>query len=160
MHIDRYERLYLYGAIALLAIFFLAIAVSSFAYGIQVPAPYEQVDPRTVATPPSPWGLPEEERLRELAPGEYEVYLLGQMWQFTPKTITVPQGSRVTFYATSRDVQHGLKLSGTNINMMVLPGQVSVLTATFDQPGTYNFICHEYCGALHHTMFGQLVVEE
>jgi cytochrome c oxidase subunit 2 len=43
---------------------------------------------------------------------------------------------------------------------MALPGEVSVLTATFDTPGTFNFICHEYCGTLHHTMFGQLVVEE
>lgn len=160
MHIDRYERWYLFGAIALLLVFMLALAVSSFAWGIRVPVPYEQVDPRTVATPPSPWGLSEEERVRELAPGRYEAYILGQMWQFTPKLITVPKGSTITFYLTSKDVQHGLKLSGTNINMMVLPGQVSVLTATFDTPGTYNFICHEYCGALHHTMYGQLVVED
>ncbi len=43
---------------------------------------------------------------------------------------------------------------------MALPGEVGVLTATFDTPGTYNFYCHEYCGALHHTMYGQIVVEE
>lgn len=160
MHIDRYERLFMYAAVALLAVFMLALAVSSFAYGIRVPRPYERVDPRTVATPPSPWGLPEAERLRELSPGKYEVYILGQMWQFTPKTITIPHGSEVTFYVTSRDIQHGFKLQDTNINFMVVPGEVSKLTATFDTPGTFNFICHEYCGTLHHTMFGQLVVEE
>lgn len=160
MHIDRYERLFLYAAVALLVVFMGALAISSFAYGIRVPTAYEKVDPRTVATPPSPWGLPEAERMRELSPGKYEVYVLGQMWQFTPKTITVPKGSQVTFYVTSRDVQHGFKIANTNINIMALPGEVGVLTATFDTPGTYNFICHEYCGALHHTMFGQLVVEE
>lgn len=48
----------------------------------------------------------------------------------------------------------------TNINMMVLPGQVSNLKTTFDKPGTYNVICHEYCGIGHHTMYGQIVVEE
>lgn len=160
MHIDRHERWYLYGAIALLLVFMGALAVSSFAFGIRVPSPYEKVDPRTIATPPSPWGLPEEERMRELAPGQYEVYVLGQMWQFTPKLITVPKGSTVKFLITSKDIQHGFKLTGTNLNLMALPGEVSVLSATFDTPGTYNFICHEYCGALHHTMFGQLVVEE
>lgn len=160
MHVDRYERWYLYGAIALLVVFILVLAVSSVAYGIRLPAPYEQVDTATVATPPSPWGLPEEERVRELAPGQYEAYVLAQMWQFTPKTIKVPKGSSVTFYVTSKDVQHGFKLGGTNINFMALPGQVSVLSATFDVPGTYNFICHEYCGALHQTMYGQLVVQE
>lgn len=160
MHIDRYERLFLYAAVALLVVFMGAVAVSSFAYGIRVPSAYERVDPRTVATPPSPWGEPAENRLKELSPGNYEVYVLAQMWQFTPATITVPQGSRVTFYVTSKDVQHGFKISGTNINMMALPGEVGRLTATFDTPGTYNFICHEYCGALHHTMYGQLVVTE
>lgn len=160
MHIDRYERLFLYAAVALLVVFMGALAVSSFAFGIRVPTAYERVDPRTVATPPSPWGLPAEERLRELSPGNYEVYLLAQMWQFSPATITVPRGSRVTFYVTSRDVQHGFKIANTNINIMALPGEVGRLTATFDTPGTYDFVCHEYCGALHHTMFGQVVVEE
>ncbi len=160
MHIDRYERLFLYAAVALLVVFMGALAVSSFAYGIRVPTAYERVDPRTVATPPSPWGEPVENRLKELSPGNYEVYVLAQMWQFTPATITVPQGSRVTFYVTSKDVQHGFKIQGTNINMMALPGEVGRLTATFDTPGTYNFLCHEYCGALHHTMYGQLVVTE
>ena len=160
MHIDRYERLFIYAAVALLVVFMGALAVSSFAFGIRVPTAYEKIDPRTVATPPSPWGLPAEERIRELSPGNYEVYLLAQMWQFSPNTITVPAGSRVTFYSTSKDVQHGFKIIDTNINIMALPGEVGVLTATFDEPGTYNFVCHEYCGALHHTMYGQVVVEE
>lgn len=159
MHIDRRERIYLAITIGLLTVFALTLAVSSVAFGIQVPTPVERVDPRTVATPPSPWGLPEEERIRELAPGRYEAYVLGQMWQFTPREIRVPAGSSVTFYLTSRDITHGFKISNTNINMMVVPGEVSRLTATFDAPGTYNIICHEYCGALHHTMMGQVIVE-
>jgi cytochrome c oxidase subunit 2 len=57
-------------------------------------------------------------------------------------------------------VVHGVKITDTNINMMLLPGQISVLTATFERPGTYNFICHEYCGTLHHTMYGQIIVTE
>ena len=65
----------------------------------------------------------------------------------------------MTFYLTSADVLHGIKLQNTNINMMILPGQVSRLTATFDTPGTYQFVCHEYCGQLHHTMYGELIVE-
>ena len=38
-------------------------------------------------------------------------------------------------------------------------------TVNFDDPGTYNYICHEYCGYVegspigHHTMYGQLIVE-
>jgi cytochrome c oxidase subunit 2 len=72
----------------------------------------------------------------------------------------VPAGSTITFYTTSQDVVHGVKILGTNVNMMILPGQVSTLTAKFDKPGTYNFICHEYCGLNHHTMYGQIIVED
>ena len=54
----------------------------------------------------------------------------------------------MTFYLTSRDVTHGIKLAGTNVNMMALPGQVSTLKATFDEAGTFNYICHEYCGCV------------
>ncbi|MCA9949618.1 MAG: cytochrome c oxidase subunit II [Anaerolineales bacterium] len=160
MHIDRNEKIYLIGSIILLVVFALAIFISGFAYGIQVPLPEAQVNPNTVATPgASPWGAPAEERVRELAPGKYEAYILAQTWVFSPATVTIPAGSEVTFYLTSKDVQHGFILQGTNINMMVLPGQVSKLTATFNNPGEYFFICHEYCGVGHQTMYGRLIVE-
>ena len=160
MHIDRNEKVYIIISVVLIVVFATAIGISGFAYGIQVPTFYERVDPRTVATPGvSPWGDPVEERVRELAPGKYEAYILSQTWSFLPNRITVPAGSTITFYVTSKDVQHGFRLDDTNINMMIIPGQVSKLTATFDKPGTYNFVCHEYCGAGHHTMYGQLVVE-
>ena len=65
-----------------------------------------------------------------------------------------------TFFITSADVQHGLKIQGTNVNLQVVPGHVSTLAATFDQPGTYPFICTEFCGLGHAGMFGQVIVEE
>ncbi|MFQ5398292.1 MAG: cytochrome c oxidase subunit II [Anaerolineae bacterium] len=161
MHVDRSEKIFIISSVILLVVFALAVGISGFAYGIQVPAPELRVDPRTVATPgASPFGDPVEERLRELAPGKYEVYILAQTWAYQPNQIRIPVGSTVTFYVTSKDVQHGFKVDGTNINMMIIPGQVSRLTATFNKPGTYNFICHEYCGVGHHTMFGQIIVEQ
>ncbi len=160
MHIHRSEKTFIIGSSVLLVIFAIALGISGFAYGIQVPLPEQKVDPRTVATPGvSPFGDPIDERVRELAPGKYEAYILSQIWSFTPNQIRIPSGSTITFYVTSRDVQHGFRIQGTNINMMVIPGEVSKLTATFDEPGTYNFICHEYCGVGHHTMYGQLIVE-
>jgi cytochrome c oxidase subunit 2 len=90
--------------------------------------------------------------------------MTAQVWSFTPAEIRLPVGAEVTFYVTARDVLHGFKIAETNINMMVLPGQVSTLKAVFEKPGTYNLICHEYCGAGgptigHHTMYGQIIVE-
>jgi cytochrome c oxidase subunit 2 len=160
MHVDRTEKLFIFGSITLIVIFAIAIAISGIAYGIQVPAPYEQVNPNTVSTPGnSPFGAPVDERVRELAPGKYEAYILAQTWVFQPNEIRIPAGSELTLYVTSKDVQHGFLVQRTNINMMVIPGQVSQVTMTFDDPGEYNFVCHEYCGVGHQTMYGRLIVE-
>ncbi len=155
MHIDPYERTWIWISIGLIVVLFIAVSVAGFALGIQVPTLEQRVDPNTIAETGN-WADP---GLRELAPGKYEVYILTQTWLFTPREITVPVGSEVTFYVTSKDVQHGFKLQDTNINMMVIPGQVSKLSAIFDTPGTYNFICTEYCGNAHAAMFGTLIVE-
>jgi cytochrome c oxidase subunit 2 len=64
----------------------------------------------------------------------------------------------VTWKVTSPDVIHGFEVVGTNINAMVIPGQVATFTTIFPKTGTYGVICHEYCGAAHHTMQGQIEV--
>jgi len=156
LHVDRYEGVWMRIAVTVLAIFFISIIVSAFASGFQVPGAYQRIDPATLYDEGSPFANP---GLRELAPGKYEAYIRAQIWSFTPNEIRIPAGSEVTFYATSQDVQHGIKIQGTNINMMILPGQISTLKAKFDEPGTYDFVCHEYCGQLHHTMYGRLIVE-
>jgi len=159
MHIDKYERNWLIISAALLVVFATAVSVAAFGLGIQVPGPEQRVDPNTVATDPnSPWSNP---GLREISPGKYDAYILARavpQWQYLPNEITVPAGSKVTFYVTSSDVQHGFNIQNTNANFMVLPGQVSKLTITFNNPGTYNFICTEFCGAGHGIMYGAVVV--
>lgn len=166
LHVDRYEAAWIRIALIVTVVFILAIITASASYGIQAPGVYARIDPATALTPPSPFADPQ---LREIAPGRYELYVRAQLWSFTPLDpfvpLHIPAGSRVTIYATAMDVQHGFKITGTNINMMLLPGQISTLTATFDKPGTYNVICHEYCGAGgptigHHTMYGVIIVDE
>lgn len=155
-HVDRYEGAWMRIAVVVLAVFFISIIVAAFAGGFQLPGVYQRVDPATLYEPGSPFAEP---GLRELAPGKYELYIRAQIWSFAPNEVHIPAGSEVTFYVTSQDVQHGIKLQGTNINMMILPGQISTLKAKFDEPGTYQFVCHEYCGQLHHTMYGELIVD-
>ncbi len=162
LHVDWYEAAWIRVSLFMMVIFLLAVIAASTAFGIQVPGAYSRIKPDEIMAPGSPFADP---GLRELAPGKYEVYIRAATWSFTPSEIRIPVGSTITFYITSLDVQHGFKIMDTNINMMVLPGQISTLTTIFDKPGTYNLICHEYCGAAnatigHHTMYGQLFVEE
>ncbi len=155
--IDPYEKAWMRLSMVLLVVFIVLVGVAGYALGFQVPAPEARVDPATVATDPnSPWSKP---GLRELAPGKYEAYVLAQIWLFNPREITVPAGSTVTFYVTSKDVQHGFKIQDTNVNMQVLPGYVSKLTVTFDKPGKYLVLCTEYCGSGHAAMSGTIIVE-
>ena len=133
----------------------VAIILTAFAVGIRVPGVAGRIDPQAVSQT-APF---DEPGVRELAPGRYEVTVVAQVFQFTPNEITVPAGSRVTFELTSRDVVHGFKIDDTPINVMVVPGQISKVTTTFYEPGEYLIVCHEYCGAGHHAMFGKVIVE-
>jgi cytochrome c oxidase subunit 2 len=156
IHVDRYEGAWIRISMIVLVIFFVTIVFSAFAFGFQVPGVYQRIDPATLNNPDSPFANP---ALRELAPGKYEVYIRAQVWNFTPNEIHVPVGSTVRFYATSQDVVHGVIIAGTNVNMMILPGQITTLSANFNHAGTFNFMCHEYCGLMHHTMYGKIVVD-
>ena len=63
--------------------------------------------------------------LHKLADGAYEVYYIARIFSFTPQHLEVPVGSRVTFYVTSADVEHGFSVPETGVNTMVTPGWVT-----------------------------------
>lgn len=161
LHVEKWEGIWLRVSAVIVVVFILAIVISATALGISVPGATARVNPANLTDPGNPFSNP---GLRQLAPGKYEAYIVAQTWMFMPDKIEVPVGSEVTFYLTARDVTHGFKLTGTNINMMAIPGQVGKLTATFHKPGVYNYICHEYCGYVpgapigHQSMYGQLTV--
>jgi cytochrome c oxidase subunit 2 len=157
MHIDRFEAMFLWLAAGMLFLFAGAIVISVFGLGIQLPTISDQIAPDEIDTTA---GF-DRPGLREVYPARYEVFMVAQTWSFTPASIEVPVGSEVTFFVTSRDIIHGFKVFDTNINVMVVPGQVTEFTHTFNEAGDYQFYCHEYCGAGHHTMTGIIhVVEE
>jgi cytochrome c oxidase subunit 2 len=149
-----FEVAWILPSIAIPIAFLVAITLTAFAIGIAVPGASGRIDPKAINTTP-PFDKP---GVRELAPGRYEVAVVAQTFLFDPKEIRVPVGATVTFVVTSRDVVHGFKINGTPVNMMVVPGQISRMTATFDRPGEYLLVCHEYCGGGHHVMAGKVIV--
>ncbi len=96
--------------------------------------------------------------LRKLPDGSYEAYYVAEVFEFNPARLTIPVGSKVTFYVTSADVVHGFFIPETDINMMAVPGWVNQETHTFTHAGEYLFICHEYCGIDHQDMFAKIEV--
>jgi len=152
MPIERLERYFIWAAGAMLAIYLVTVTVSAFVWGLQLPNPAGRVDPYALT---APFDKPE---LREIAPGEYDAIMTAEQFQFLPRAFTVPAGSTVHFKITSKDVIHGFEIPGKRTNVMIIPGQVSEVTATFREPGEYIYICHEYCGLAHHVMFGKITV--
>ncbi len=154
MGIDPWERNWIRFSVVLLVGFAALVTIAGFAGGFQLPGADSEVDPRTVATE-GPWADP---GVREITPGQFEAYVIAQAWSFNPREIVLPVGAEIDIYVTSVDVQHGFKVTDTNINMMVVPGQVSKLSFTFDEVGDFPYICHEYCGQGHAAMYGTVKV--
>lgn len=159
-----YEFAWILPSIAIPVAMIVAIALSAFAMGINVQGVYGRIDPTRVNETP-PFDRP---GLRQVGPNRYEAVIVAEVWRWVAATpddkarrveLTVPRGSEVTFIITSRDVLHGFKIQNTTINMMIIPGQIARVTARFDIPGDYLFVCHEYCGTGHHFMYGVLRVE-
>jgi cytochrome c oxidase subunit 2 len=151
MGMDPWERNWMLLSASMLVVFLITVSIAGFAMGIQLTGEDAEVDPTTVLDA-APWSDP---GLREIVPGEeYQAYVVAQTWSYVPAVLEVPAGAEVTIFVTSPDLQHGFLLNNTNLNMMVLPGQVSKLTYTFDEVGDYPYICHEYCGTGHANMAG------
>ena len=64
----------------------------------------------------------------------------------------------MTLRFASPDVIHGLLVTGTNVNTMVVPGYVSQVHTEFTATGDLLMPCHEYCGLGHSEMWATVQV--
>lgn len=156
MHVEIYERIWMWAAAGLIALFLSAILLGATLNAVHPPSHIETVDPATLSSHPE-FGDP---RLTTRADGSVVVPVRAEMFSFSPDPIEVPAGRPVTFRLTSADVLHGFMVVGTNANAMAIPGYVSQFTVTFPQAGEYVIACNEYCGTMHHNMVGRLIVKE
>lgn len=150
-----YELAWMLPSVALPVGMLAALLVTAFGAHIELPGEHGRIDPANI-TATAPF---DQLGLVSTGPGRYEARIISGIWSFTPPEIRVPEGSEVTFVATSRDVIHGLFLPHADVNVMLIPGQIARITARFKKAGEYPFICHEYCGIAHHTMAGKVIVE-
>ena len=162
MNIHTYEKLWLVAGMILIVGFIATVTYGAVGLGI---AMVDDSEPTI-----DPTNLDEHEGfadpgVTQVGDDEYEVYVEAWQFGFTPGSehlgqdpIVVPEGSTVTFYVTSSDVIHSFSVVGTNVNTMVVPGEISTMTVEFDEPGEYGVLCNEYCGGGHHDMEGMLYV--
>lgn len=158
MEIHRFEKIWLAAALLLIVGFIATVTYGAVGMGVKmVDDSGGTVDPDSLADHPK-FSDPGVERVSD---DEVAVYVIARQFFYQPGTSTpieIPADTEVTFYVTSSDVIHGFEVAGTNLNTMVIPGQISQVTVVFDEPGEYGILCHEYCGAGHHAMEGKLIV--
>jgi cytochrome c oxidase subunit 2 len=90
-------------------------------------------------------------------PAGSDVYLMGQMWQWSP-ILQLEQGAEYTLHLSSVDVNHGFNLYPFNINFQVVPGYDYGLRVTPTEAGDFRIVCNEFCGVGHHLMVGKVLV--
>ncbi len=155
MKIERYEKWFLVVTLVVLVGCMVAVVLSVTQHNVALPTPAGRIDPQAVTTT-APFTEP---GLRPLGDNRYELVLIGRAWAWDGAYVTVPKGAEVTIIATSVDVIHGMRIPDTNVNVMVIPGQISQVDVTFDDTGTYTLLCHEYCGIGHQQMGATITVE-
>ena len=162
MQVHNFEKVWLGAAILLIVGFIATISYGTVGAGISmVDDSGGQISAEAVQNGNTGTAFDDPGVVQE-SEDHVVVYVVAQQFQFRPGSgdtpIRVPVDTRVTFKVTSADVVHGFAVTETNINTMVIPGQVAEVTAVFDETGTYGLVCHEYCGAAHHTMGGSVEV--
>jgi cytochrome c oxidase subunit 2 len=156
MHLHRLEKIWLTIGIAMLAIFLIVLGTMAFSMGMTPPSErHHTVDPTKVSKT-APFDKP---GVTQLSDKHYEAVLIAYAFGYEPQKLEIPAGSTVDFMVTSSDVVHGFAIIGTNVNMMIEPGEVSHTSHKFDKPGTYLILCNEYCGTGHEYMKMTIIVK-
>jgi len=150
------ELLWAFGVGVLVAAILGMIVFTALTMNINPPSNVEHIDPKTLHLS----GEFAEQNLGTTvgADGGVTVRVIATQFMFVPRCVAVPQGRLVTLRFATPDVVHGLLITGTNVNTMVVPGFVAQVYTTFTRTGDLLMPCHEYCGLGHSDMWANVQV--
>jgi len=150
------ELLWAFGVGVLVAAILGMIVFTALTRDINPPSNVEHIDPKTLHLSGE---FAEQNLGTTVAPDDgVTVRVIATQFMFVPRCIAVPRGRRVTLRFAAPDVVHGLLITGTNVNTMVVPGFVAQVYTEFTQSGDLLMPCHEYCGLGHSDMWANVQV--
>jgi cytochrome c oxidase subunit 2 len=152
--IAKWERRWIAFSGLLTLLFVILIAYSLATEGAHIAQSAARGNPTTILANQ----LFANPGVRVTGPNSLQVSIVGQAFVWQPERIRVPVGAEIEFYLTARDVIHGWQVENTNLNVEVIPGEVSRLRTTFNRVGSYRVTCNEYCGIGHQNMLGWIEV--
>jgi cytochrome c oxidase subunit II len=150
------ELLWSFGVGVLITATLSMVVFTALTMGINPPSNVERIDPKTLHLSGE---FAEHNLGTTVAPdGGVTVRVIATQFMFVPRCIAVPQGKRVTLRFAAPDVIHGILVTGTNVNTMIVPGYVAQVHTQFTRNEDLLMPCHEYCGAGHSEMWATVQV--
>ena len=127
---------------AIVTAIMLAIIYAGVVHHINPPSNIETIDPKTLHLT----GEFTEGNLGTSveAGGQVTSRIVATQFAFQPQCIVVPANRTVTLRFATPDVIHGILVTGTNVNTMIVPGYVSQVHTVFTKTGDLLMPCHEY----------------
>jgi cytochrome c oxidase subunit II len=134
----------------------LAIIYAGIVHHINPPSNIEPIDPKTLHLT----GEFTEGNLgtRVEVGDQVTSRIVATQFAFQPQCIVVPANRTVTLRFATPDVIHGILVTGTNVNTMIIPGYVSQVHTVFTKTGDLLMPCHEFCGLGHSQMWATVRV--
>jgi cytochrome c oxidase subunit II len=141
---------------AIITAIMLAIIYAGVVHHINPPSNIETIDPKTLHLT----GEFTEGNLgtRVEAGDQVTSRIVATQFAFQPQCIVVPANRTVTLRFATPDVIHGILVTGTNVNTMIIPGYVSQVHTVFTRTGDLLMPCHEFCGLGHSQMWATVRV--
>jgi cytochrome c oxidase subunit 2 len=134
----------------------IAVVFAGVVLGINPPSNIEHIDPKTLHLSAE---FTESNLGTRVDPnGQVTVRVVATQFAFVPSCVVVPANQPVTLRFATPDVIHGILVTGTNVNTMVVPGYVAQVHTEFTQTGDLLMPCQEYCGVGHSQMFATVRV--
>ena len=95
------------------------------------------------------------------------IYIVGKQWMWKAEhpggqheinALHVPINQPVQLTMISQDVFHSFSIPAFRVKREVIPGRYSTVWFEATKTGTYHLFCSQYCGTLHSSMIGEVVV--
>lgn len=140
----------------IVAVILGAILFAALSMGMNPPSNREYIDPKTLHLSSE---FTEANLGTSVDPnGRVVARMITTQFEFVPNCIVLPAGRDVTLRFASPDVIHGILITGTNVNTMVIPGYVAQVHTRLTTTGDMLMPCHEYCGLGHSQMLATVRV--
>lgn len=154
--IIRFEMRWAMVVGVVVGIIVLAVVFAAVSMHMNPPSNREYIDPKTLH-------LSAEFTESNLGTqvdrnGQIVARVIATQFEFVPGCIVLPANRDVTLRFTSPDVIHGILVTGTNVNTMIVPGYVSQVHTRFTRTGDLLMPCHEFCGLGHSQMMATVRV--